>query len=135
MGAGKSHIAANLLAWDPGIYVIETDEFATPEATSNDCKGRTDLTRLWAAASDATRESERIVFAGVCLEELLPSARFERGFRVYIKRVCPLWHDGLDLDATEPAADWLHEDILRYHRTWRPHDLADLCVAVPEGQE
>jgi hypothetical protein len=140
MDVGKSRIAS-LLAQGPSIRVIVPDAFAAPGSASNDFEGRINKALLWAEADKALTESDRTIFEGVCLEELLPSSRFGAGFHVYIKRVslpapdCPLWHDGLDLDATEPGANWLFEDIRRYHRVWRPHERANLCLAVPEGRE
>ena len=87
-------------------------------------------------------DNERVIFDGVCLEELLPADSFGRGFVVYIKMVTAWipgqpeesnWHDGAAIDSTDQADDPLHEDILRYHREVLPHQQCDLILQIPEG--
>jgi hypothetical protein len=140
MGVGKSSIALLVAENSPSARVIGTDKFPTPDAKSNDIRGRLDQTALRVAAREAMAESDLVIFEGVCLEEFLPSGQFGAGFRVYIKRVslpsadCILWHDGLNLDAPDYPADWLDQQILDYHRIWRPHERADLCLAIPEAR-
>jgi len=140
MGIGKSGIASLIAESSPNARVIGTDEFATPDAKSNDISERLDQMALRVAARAAIAESDLVIFEGVCLEELLPPGQFGAGFRVYIKHVslpsadCILWHDGLNLDAPDYPANWLDQQILDYHRIWRPHERADLCLAIPEAR-
>jgi hypothetical protein len=141
MGAGKSSNAALLAKSDESIRVINPDNFASRDLAATRFAEKVDIDRLHSVACRAISEGNRVIFEGVCLEELLPSSQFGRGFCVYIKRVSlpapglPLWHDGFNLEAIEPAHDWLHEDIIRYHRECQPHECADLILAVPEGRE
>jgi hypothetical protein len=136
MGCGKSSIAS-LVSIAENVPVLCPDDFATPEPTSGNLSGRIDLKQLHASARKLLKQS--CVFEGVCLEELLPSASFGGGFIVYLKRVSlvaggsPVWQDEKELNARERAANPIDEEVRRYHRTCRPHEHADLCLAVPEG--
>ena len=128
---------ASLVGDAENVPVLSPDDFATPEPTSGNIKGRIDLKQLHKSARKLLKRPA--IFEGVCLEELLPRASFGRGFIVYLKRVSlvaggsPVWQDEKELNARERAANPIDEEVRRYHRTYRPHERADLCLAVPEG--
>jgi hypothetical protein len=140
MGVGKSSVA-HLIAADATVpvRVIGSDDFAA-KGEPRTYREAVDLPALRAAAQESLENGGKVIFEGVCLEELLPSQEFGRGFVVYLQRVSvpvpqtPLWHDIYDLDREAPD-DPLHASIIQYHREHRPHDHCDLALAIPEGRD
>lgn len=137
MGVGKSTVAS-LIAEQATVRIIHTDDFAVRSDAARTYREAVDLAALRAAATEVLSTGEKVIFDGVCLEQVLPSDDFGKGYRVYLKRVslpvpeAPLWHDIYDLEREE-AEDPLHASIIQYHRDYAPHEHSDLSFAIPEG--
>jgi hypothetical protein len=142
MAVGKTGLA-KVVANRTGARRIQTDEFAfRPQPPKRrQYEDAIDLVQLRGEAASALSTSDRVIFEGVCLEALLPSSQFGRGLRAYLKRVSvpvldqSLWYDGLELEARPFTRRWLQRSILVYHRDYRPHELSDICIAIPEPRE
>jgi len=136
MGVGKSTIA-HLVGTAANAPVLNPDDFANPYPKSGYITDGIDLEKLHASARKLLKNS-RCIFEGVCLEELLPSSTFG-GFIVYVKRVAlaadgsAVWRDEQNLKATRFSGDPIEEEVRRCHRAYRPHEHADLCLAVAQN--
>ncbi len=134
-GVGKSGLAKLIAEKISGTHV-EGDRFTfMPEVPRpyQDCIRRGELD---AVVTSALAMAKPIILDAVCLEEVLPSARWGRGFVIYLKRLSfnnsdPIWHAGLDLQ-DEPPSDEPRRGIFIYHRSFQPHARPDLILELPE---
>ena len=136
MGCGKSGIAT-LVRTAANVPVLNPDDFPNPYPKSGCISDRIDREQLHASAHKLLKKSP-CIFEGVCLEELLPSSTFG-GFIVYVKRVAlatdgsAVWLDEEKLKATGFSGNSIEEEVRRCHRVYKPHEHADLCLAVPQN--
>ena len=136
-GVGKSGLA-KLVVKLIGAAHVEVDKFAFKAEVPGpyrDCLRRDDLD---AEVGSALAMGGPTILDAVCLDEVVPSVRWGRGFAVYVKRLSfnnptPIWHEGFHLeDKSELSSDEPHRGILLYHRNFKPHEHADLIIELPD---
>lgn len=73
------------------------------------------------------------IIEGICLREVLAAIGHKLDLAVYVKRLSSvgLWHTPFDVENSEDnsrpkAPKVLYDDEIRYHREYRPHEIADL---------
>jgi hypothetical protein len=137
-GVGKSGLS-KLVADRIGAAHIEVDKFAFKSEVPKpyrDCLRREELE---VEICSVVAKKGTTILDAVCLEEVAPSSRWGRGFVVYIKRLSfnnpdPIWHEGLELeDELGKSLGELHLGLLLYHKSFKPHEHADLIVELPSS--
>jgi hypothetical protein len=123
----KERIGAERVAGDS--FVSKFDE---PPAY-RDCMRQPELD---IAIEKAVATGRVVILDAVCLDEVAPVSRWDRGFVVYIKRLSfnnqePIWHDGFFLEG-EPPTEEVPRSIHEYHNRVKPHETADLIVEPPD---
>lgn len=133
-GAGKSGLA-KLVSEIVGGEHIEGDKFVRKFDEPPPYPKCIIQAELDAAVQQAFDSCRITILDAVCLEEVAPSARWGRGFVVYVKRLSfnnsdPSWHEGTSLEFAPPDRE-VHRSIHLYHCTFKPHMNCDLIVEIP----
>jgi hypothetical protein len=134
-GVGKSGLA-KLVAPRIGAAHIEGDKFAFKPEAPTPYPGCLRQAELDAAITAAVALGKPVALDAVCLDEVLPSSRWGRGFVVYVKRLSfnnqdPMWHHGFEIEGEAPK-DEPHRGIVLYHQKSKPHERADLIIELPD---
>jgi hypothetical protein len=137
MQVGKTPLA-DMLADALGASVIHIErEFAYPEKLDRPYAEAIDRDALHAKLTSLLQKPTWTIVEAVCLGEVAPEHQFGRGFVIYVKRVAVMgpdvhaWHG---LDEHGPFHDRLDRSILDYHKHFRPHEIADVLIVLPEEQ-
>jgi hypothetical protein len=134
-GVGKSGLA-RLVASRIGAEHIEGDKFAFKPEAPTPYPGCLRQAELDAAITAAVASGKPVILDAVCLDEVMPSSRWGRGFVVYVKRLSfnnqnPMWHHGFEIEDEVPE-DEPHRGIVLYHQKSKPHERADLIIELPD---
>jgi len=128
-GAGKSSFAGKL-AFTNGWQHLQCDGLIAEGQDSPRYVDHIDRERLCTTLKD--RSTPVKVVDGVCVQEVAELVGHDGPcVSVYILRASQptvdgfLWHDELEQEAECDDRPWLLSDILRYHRSRRPHETAD----------
>jgi hypothetical protein len=130
-GVGKSTIGRQVAARLDATF-LDSDDFAT---AFDDPPRYVDCLRLDELRDDIRKglSAGPVVLAAVCSREIWPS----ESVSVYLKRLSftlpemPLWHRELDFEDPPPSRE-PHKSIFNYHLRYRPHEIADLIVEMPD---
>ena len=133
-GVGKSGLA-ELISKIMGGEHVEGDKFVDKydePPPYRDCIRQLEFD---AAVQRAFNSGRVAILDAVCLEEVASSAKWGRGFVVYVKRLSfnnrdPSWHNGISLEDTPPGRE-VHRSIHSYHTRFKPHMSCDLIVELP----
>ena len=143
MCAGKSSLAKQLASdVSDSLPPLHLDDFR-PHPIPDVTYLRTLDLHLLQAQLDERRQVFPItpsVIEGICLREVLEAIERKLDLAIYVKRLSALglWHmqfnlEDYDNDPRRPELPKvLYNDELRYHRTYRPHEVADLCFEWTE---
>lgn len=146
-GSGKSTLA-KALAREINAEVIEADQFLTPH------QGGYVRHLNYAAISKAVKQATSCILEGVCLRQVATAAGLAPQVHIYVKRMARWgWADESELafdgsveshiqrlkadaalfvDATAPVELGLWDEVIRYHATYRPHQICDLVYLRDE---
>lgn len=142
MNAGKSSLAKHLAKDTGELPPVHLDDFR-PRPIPDLPYLQTLKLPMLAAHLDERREdfpATPFIIEGICLREVLDTIACKLDLAIYVKRLSQtgLWHTQFDLEDFEsnPSPNVpkiLYQDELRYHRAYRPHEIADLYFEWTES--
>ncbi len=136
--SGKSTLAAAVAAALAAAHV-NVDDYRTAGAEFRHFTETVDVRGLRAAIAAAARSSPVVIFDSICLRDVTTHLALFLMATIYVKRISThgIWHDGVDLDDFDPAADGVEgvftDDEMRYHKRYMPHLNATIVYRRTES--
>lgn len=130
-GSGKTTIAQKL-SKELKIQFIDTDYYIIKQSDSNHYVSLLDVEHLNEVISTFAKREKKLIFSGICAQQILQQLSISPTFKVYIKPVASnnTWHYGLHLeDAIENSSNLPnqqpHQSDMQYHLEFKPHENTD----------